>query len=113
MRLIELKEDQGAVLADFETENGFFGIVIYESDGESCLQLINDDGVRSKPVTHRQWFKLSDRIAQIKEQAELIGLNLKKEDLKRAIEIVLIRIENDPQIRLCCCERPKKRKKHR
>ena len=100
MRLIEIKEDSGGVITNFEIEEEkFFALFLYESDGEFCLQVINSDGFRSNPVTVKQWFKFDKKISEIYEKATLAGLNIKKEELRQAILITLLRIENDEQLK--------------
>lgn len=98
MKLIKVREEQGVVIGDFVKNNQYFSLIIYESNGAYCLQIIRNNS-RSKPITANRWFDFDYKIRQITDQAKTIGIFLSKEEVRDAINNFLTKIENDEKLK--------------
>ncbi|RLI85136.1 MAG: hypothetical protein DRO98_07470, partial [Archaeoglobales archaeon] len=102
LKLIEVKEEAGAILATFELgDEEFAGLIVYYADGEFAFQWINREGLRSLPTTVRKYYKILEgkKFAELARQAHAIGINAAKEEIKRAVSWTLLRIENDKELK--------------
>ena len=99
MKLLQIREERGGVVADFEADGEFFAFLFYESNGDFCLQVINSEGLRSAPVTVREWFKIRKKLSEIHRQCKLVGLKFSKEKIREALDEFVFRIENSSDLK--------------